>query len=392
MSSIEDRYYKINRILLKIFGIWPYQNSKWMHIKALIITSIFLSGIFVQLAVFITHECTLKLIVNVLSFAFPTFFMLFMYDLYYFNIDVFKEILEWIYYDWKFIKSEREFIIMNDYASIATCFTQVFLSFAGIGIFATIIPHSVSIILDIILPTNETRAENLHILVEYFVDPSKYYILFTIHLIIFICLGILTTMSTALMLLSIGFHACALFKLANYRMEIIMDQNILHISSLEKEQIICKRIICAVDIHRRALEFCRFLIMNIGTWFLIVIVIGVISLTINLLRFLQEIMEFKIMDVFIPTALIFIHFCYLFFGNHIGQQITNHNEDVFKTIYNLPWYIAPLSTQKLFLFLLQKGNKNFYLSISGLFDASYQGFTSLSMTSISYFTVLYSIQ
>jgi len=48
MSSIEDRYYKINRILLKIFGIWPYQNSKWMHIKALIITSIFLSGIFVQ--------------------------------------------------------------------------------------------------------------------------------------------------------------------------------------------------------------------------------------------------------------------------------------------------------------------------------------------------------
>jgi len=48
MFSVEDRYYKINRILLKIVGIWPYQNSKWMHIQALIITSIFLSAVFVQ--------------------------------------------------------------------------------------------------------------------------------------------------------------------------------------------------------------------------------------------------------------------------------------------------------------------------------------------------------
>jgi len=70
------------------------------------------------------------------------------------------------------------------------------------------------IILDIILPANETRTEDLQILVEYFVDPSKYCILLTIHVMTFVCLGILTTMSTALMLLSIGFHACALLKLA----------------------------------------------------------------------------------------------------------------------------------------------------------------------------------
>jgi len=85
----------------------------------------------------------------------------------------------------------------------------------------TITSHVISIILDIILPTNETRAEDLHILVEYFVDPSKYYIFLTIHVITFISLGILTTMATALMLLSIGFHACALFKLAKWDSNII---------------------------------------------------------------------------------------------------------------------------------------------------------------------------
>jgi len=81
--------------------------------------------------------------------------------------------------------------------------------------------HIIPIILDIILPANETRAEDLHILVEYFVDPSKYCILLTIHVMTFVCLGILTTMSTALMLMNIGFHACALFKLAKWDSNII---------------------------------------------------------------------------------------------------------------------------------------------------------------------------
>jgi hypothetical protein len=54
----------------------------------------------------------------------------------------------------------------------------------------------------------------------------------------------------------------AILTIYSYRMEIIMDQNILYISSLEKEQIICKRIICAVDIHRRALEFVYYYSSN----------------------------------------------------------------------------------------------------------------------------------
>jgi len=48
MFSIEDRYYKINRICLKVLGIWPYQNSKWTYVHTSVIRSIYLSGIFVQ--------------------------------------------------------------------------------------------------------------------------------------------------------------------------------------------------------------------------------------------------------------------------------------------------------------------------------------------------------
>ncbi|KAH0944435.1 hypothetical protein HN011_001082, partial [Eciton burchellii] len=60
--------------------------------------------------------------------------------------------------------------------------------------------------------------------------------------------------------------------------------------------------------------------------------------------------------------------------------------------YNIPWYLASLNIQKLILFLLQKGSKIFTLSIGGLITGSLRNFASLAGTSISYFTVIYSMQ
>ncbi|XP_026828716.1 uncharacterized protein LOC105285744 isoform X2 [Ooceraea biroi] len=198
-----------------------------------------------------------------------------------------KEVLDHLSYDWEFIRSEEEFIIMDDHASTAKIFTHIFLFLSSIGISVMIMSHipiPIPTIIDVLLPLNLTRTQGLHLIVEYFVDPSKYFTLILIHLTISICLGVITITSTSLMLLGIGFHCCALFKLANYRMEIIMDQNILRIPSPEKEQIIYKRMIRAIDIHCRAFELCEYLVMNMQKWFLVIIVVGVTSLSINLLR------------------------------------------------------------------------------------------------------------
>jgi len=45
--------------------------------------------------------------------------------------------------------------------------------------------------------------------------------------------------------------------------------------------------------------------------------------------------------------------------------------------YKVQWYKALLHTQKLILFLLQKGNKNFTLGIGGLFVSSLDCFASV---------------
>jgi len=45
--------------------------------------------------------------------------------------------------------------------------------------------------------------------------------------------------------------------------------------------------------------------------------------------------------------------------------------------YNVQWYVAPLHIQRIILFLLQRGAKNFTLSVGGLFIASLECFASV---------------
>ncbi|XP_014487185.1 PREDICTED: uncharacterized protein LOC106750978 [Dinoponera quadriceps] len=115
--------------------------------------------------------------------------------------------------------------------------------------------HLVPIILDIVSPLNVSRSEDLHLLVEYFVDQSKYCYVLILHLTISICLGMTTVISIGVTLYGYALHACALFKVANYRMEITMGKDVLRIPNQEREHVIHGRLVCAVDVHRRALLF-----------------------------------------------------------------------------------------------------------------------------------------
>ncbi|XP_026828795.1 uncharacterized protein LOC105285743 isoform X3 [Ooceraea biroi] len=365
MSSslkIEDRFYKINRICLKFLGIWPYQNStKWTRVQTTIIRCMYLSGIFIQLGVFITHECNLDILVDVLSFTFPAIFILLMYSIFYYNIDTFKELFESIYHDWKIFNTKAELAIINDYANTVKLFTQFFSTFTCIAMIVTTMIHVIPITLDMILPLNESREQ-----------------------------GAIGVMAIALTFLSFGFHSCALLKLTNYHVKIMMDQTVLQTPSPRKEQVIYERIVFAIAVHRRALQFCKQFVLSLETWFFVITIIGVLSLSINIFRMLKAITVYNsAIDVFIPCVLVFVHFCFMFFGNQIGQNITDHTTDIFNTIYQLPWYTANLNIQKLLLFLLLKGSKTFYVTLDGLIKVSYECFTTV--ISVTHFDIKFNI-
>nr|XP_012222660.1 PREDICTED: uncharacterized protein LOC105672348 [Linepithema humile] len=87
-----------------------------------------------------------------------------------------------------------------------------------------------------------------------------------------------------------------------------------------------------------------------------------------------------------------IHEAYMFVGNYVGQEVTDHGVNFFRATCNGLWYTAPVRTQKLILFLMQKGIKNITLRIGNLYDASLEGFTALVNMAVSYFMLMYQTQ
>ncbi|XP_011695543.1 PREDICTED: odorant receptor 4-like [Wasmannia auropunctata] len=121
--------------------------------------------------------------------------------------------------------------------------------------------------------------------------------------------------------------------------------------------------------------------------------VSVICLSLNLYG-ITEVTSFEDdIEQFLTHLIVVIAvFLYFFVLNYIGQEVTDHNSHVFSTAYNVRWYVAPLHVQKLILFLLQKGNKTFVLRLGRIFGLSLEFFATLTKVSISYFTIVSSLQ
>ncbi|XP_050465926.1 uncharacterized protein LOC126859057 [Cataglyphis hispanica] len=126
--------------------------------------------------------------------------------------------------------------------------------------------------------------------------------------------------------------------------------------------------------------------------FAILIIIGVASLSINLYHLFQPSTIKNRKELFSSVAIIFGHFIYMFLGNYFGQEIIDHSVEIFNAIYDVSWYTAPLSSQKMLLFLMQRMIKSFQLVVCDMFVASLEGFSTLFTKSLSYLTVIYSLQ
>ncbi|XP_025263481.1 uncharacterized protein LOC109610505 isoform X2 [Camponotus floridanus] len=373
MHAIEERYYKINRIILKTLGLWPYQQSYLTQIHKILFAGILWTFILVQLLVFITTQYNINLLLKILSLVFPTLFGTIKYILFIIQADSVKQLLEQVRNDWRLLKNKLEIDIIEKYACNSRLFTMIVMAFCLLGVIFCTIFQLLPMILDIIIPLNKSRPCQIIAVTEYFINQEKYIYAILLHEIITVLIIAITIFGTGATIMMYILHACALFEVAR------------------RERFLYRRIVHAVVIHRRAIEFTEFLTSTFMVSYAILIIVGISSLSFNLFQFLQMVtLTNNINEAFIFGIFIITHLIYLFFANCAGQEITDHGIKFFKATYNGLWYAAPLHTQKLLLFVMRKGKINVTIGCGSLFIASLEGFAMLTNTAVSYFTVIYS--
>ncbi|XP_025160172.1 odorant receptor 43a-like [Harpegnathos saltator] len=227
-------------------------------------------------------------------------------------------------------------------------------------------------ILGVFLLINETQLQQtMPITTEYFVDREKHFYIFLLHTNVTLCLGTFVTLGIGTMFVGYLRHVCGMLKIASYRIEQAMGTESSQDTEVKNEIMICKEIIYAVDIHRKALRSSKSITSTFEGMFFLLLAFGVICLSLNLFRIFQIVsFENDIQELLLRLAIVNAILLYIFLVSYTAQEITDHNNHVFETVYNIPWYMAPLHIQKMILFLLQRGSKTFTLSLGGLFVAS----------------------
>ncbi|XP_019697054.1 odorant receptor 67b-like [Harpegnathos saltator] len=298
------------------------------------------------------------------------------------------ELLQRIYNE---LRDENEINIIKKYGQLSRRYTAAIMTIATFTIIPIITYLFCPLILDILRPLNETRPQP-SVEIKYFVNKKKYFYLIMLHAITAFIVGGLAMISTGAILIAFLQHACGMFRISSYRIEHAMAIGTVQSGKAENNNMMYKDLIYAVDIHRKAMQFSDMTISKFKVSFFFLIIAGVICGSLNLFRIFQAMTVgySNVGMLLIPLVFFVAHLIYMIVGNSIAQDIMDHNNHVFDTIYDVRWYVAPLNVQKMILFLLQRSTKVFSLNIGGIIVGSLENAVTIFSTSLSYFTFLYS--
>ncbi|XP_072744254.1 uncharacterized protein [Anoplolepis gracilipes] len=388
-----EQYYVLNRVLLSAIGLWPYDDFKVRQLRfilALLILILFNGTQFIKLFI---SKYSLDLLVQILPFVSVFMGFSIKYVTVYAMIGNIKEFQERLRSNWSALADDREIEIIQKQAINGRLFTIILAMFIYSTVFFLIFTQYIPILLDIIIPLNESRPRELIFPAVYFINQQKYFFILTIHAGIGLLIIATSGIATESFSFANALHAFGLFEIASYRMKRMLSE-IYPQMCIDKQYIISRqRIIAAVDFHRRAIEYSELLKASFGQMYLILFIILVCSTSINLYYFAQIITTVttgKLWDIFKSIILVILYIICLTMANYAGQKFIDCDTHFYRTICNTKWYNAPLETQKLIFFLIQKTTKCYKVDAGGMFSPCFEGLaTGFSMT-ISYFMVIYS--
>ncbi|XP_067216118.1 uncharacterized protein [Linepithema humile] len=345
------------QVLLLVVGLWPFQQSKFVQLQLIIFFSILITFIVFQLTTFVTLKCTTHLVINVFSSVLIYIIFIVKYSSFFIHNDVVKCLLEQLQRTCDQLTDENEINIIKKYNTYTKCYIT------------------------------------LCTMTEYFVDQEKYFYLMMLHAIAASSIGGIAVLATAMILLACQHHACGMFRIASYRVEQAMTVCNSRRNCLKSHNLIYKGLIYAVDMHRKAMKFSQLSLSRFKVMIFLIISIGVICSSLNYFRIFHALsFGFNIEELVMPVLFVAISFVYLMISNYCAQEIMEHNDDVFITVYSGQWYLTPVHVQKMVLFLLQRSTKAFTLNLGRLFVGSLESAAMLLSTIFSYFTVIYSTQ
>ncbi|KAF3054296.1 Odorant receptor 156 [Nylanderia fulva] len=388
MQFFDGRHYRINKVLLSCIGQWPYQTKRSSNAIIAIIVSLagtqFVAKVCGLLSIkdvdmfidslsplVVDIGCGVKLITCILK------------------AKQIRALFDQIQSDWQWLMTSTHIKILNHYAEIGRLFTIIYASaFYSALVLFMLVPlqplllHSSS---------NDTARPLLH-QVEYYIDMDKYYFPILIHgyaaAIIFVSIAIAADTMYVIMIQ----HVCGLFKIIGQELENIIKEDSLEINLVPsiKDDKPYKNIIKSINAHKNALRFTNLIEATFSQMFLTVAGFNmlIMSMTgVTAVTNMDKPEEFLRQITFACALLV-----HLFFESFPAQSLINHSASIHTNLTNIAWYQTSFRTRKILIFMIMKTREPCVLTAGKMFVISMDTFSTIVRTSVSYFTMLRSMQ
>ncbi|XP_043797767.1 uncharacterized protein LOC122717607 [Apis laboriosa] len=362
--DVFDKHYHSYRTVLKIVGLWPYNNSIYVWIQRLLLLTFYLGNAIFQIVLLLRSKITVRNCILILSTACP----LIIISLRYISFIIFFPMIKLLFHHMRMeeniIQDSKEKEIRIKYIDDFRHMIEILLRMicANITLYSMLLLYL--IILDFIMPLNESHIRIFRYITLFSVNRTIYFYILCLDFLFVVIFGLLSIICTESIIGLYIYHTGLLFKIISHRIQNIIAY--LTMFNLSSKQIDSKlaELYRVVDIHNQAIQ-----------------------LLVNAITIKKDQLE-----IFLSLIIFANHLVIMFLCNHIAQIFMNNSEEFFHELYISVWYSVPLKVQKILLLIMIRSSTASIFHIFGVFVPCHAGFTTMLSTSFSYFTLMYSIQ
>ncbi|KAL2738896.1 OR22C protein [Vespula squamosa] len=315
----------------------------------------------------------IKEIIPVWAVAFNVLIKYYVFDVCVLDI---KYLMDNMIIDWNMWKSKEEIDIMEKFANLGRMYTLAYTIciyvFMSLFLLVAFIPP----LMDIIIPSNESRHMELPVLGEYFLDKEKHFHLIYCHMVVSIIIIITVLIATDTQFIVFCCHVSGAFAVVSFRLEHFLKNDITldGLSDLQRKESY-DHISLSIKGHKRALEFLKRMESSFSYSLLIQCGLNILCMSICLYQI--KIMYGQSMKTIKYIALIFGELFHLFVASLSGQTIMDHSTDVYFKAYSGLWYEAPIEARKLLILIMRRSFKPSQVTAGKIFVYCLEGFATL---------------
>ncbi|XP_029663213.1 putative odorant receptor 85d [Formica exsecta] len=234
-----------------------------------------------------------------------------------------------------------------------------------------------------LLPTNETYTARYLFRLEHVLDVDKYFNLLMLHGIISVFYIVSVPIAVDSMFVLCIQHACALFEGIKYKIQHIRGSDFVTLKPNIMDDEAFHVIIDCIKLYKRALKFSDLLSSTFETCFFFLLGNVVIALSFNAAE-LDEIIRI--------VAANMGQLLHIFYLSFMSQRLIDHSSGLQEAIYSCEWYKISLRSRQLLRFTLMRVIKPCQIKAGKIYVMSMENFSSILKVSVSYFTMLTSMQ